>query len=262
MNYRELPAPVLAKLLSLEEVVEDLTQRVTKTHTGITSARTRLTAGFRNRTEGDDLNASLKQLISDAPVLEQKLHDAQRTLSACKAWLDSLPEGTTLEPVTVDVNGRDLPSVRAKIKTLEAELAALRAAPSADVRQRVEDYVHSMARPTITGLGKGERIKVVWPGAGFDTRGPREDRAEVLSLMALLFPDAMVAALMGEIETHSSDVCPSVLTDEIERLAFLEEILVTNAIADGKDVQRRTSAPPQAALGVRIAEATKTSRAA
>jgi hypothetical protein len=59
--------------------------------------------------------------------------------------------------------------------------------------ERFRAYVEGMARPTITGVGSGEKLKVVWPGAGFDNRGPREDRAEVLPMMALLFPDAMTA---------------------------------------------------------------------
>jgi hypothetical protein len=31
-----------------------------------------------------------------------------------------------------------------------------------------------MARPEITGVGGGERLKVVWPGAGWGSSGPRE----------------------------------------------------------------------------------------
>jgi hypothetical protein len=119
-------------------------------------------------------------------------------------------------------------------------------------------------------VSNGERLKVIWPGAGWDTRGPREDRAEVLPMMALLFPDAMTAALMSEVERMASDPVPikeratriAALTDEIEQLAFLEEALIAAAAADGKDVQRSPNARPQAVLGVRIAEAVKNPRAA
>jgi hypothetical protein len=45
------------------------------------------------------------------------------------------------------------------------------------------------------------------------------------------------------------------LTDEIDQLAYVEEALVAVAIADGEDVQRSPSAPPQAVLGVRVVEA-------
>jgi hypothetical protein len=52
------------------------------------------------------------------------------------------------------------------------------------------------------------------------------------------------------------------LTDEIEQLAYVEEALAAAAIADGEDVQRSPNAWPQAALGAKVAEATKSSRAA
>jgi hypothetical protein len=101
MNYNKLPAPVLAKLLALEQHAKDLSQRVAKTQDGIASARTRLTGGFARQSEYDDVTASLKQLVADKPVLEKKLHSAQSTLSSCKVWLDQLPKGAVLEPVEV-----------------------------------------------------------------------------------------------------------------------------------------------------------------
>jgi hypothetical protein len=117
-----------------------------------------------------------------------------------------------------------------------------------------------MAKPTITGVGRGERLKVLWPGCGFGPSGPREDRAEVLPMMALLFPDAMVKALISAIDLTSTAACPDVLIDQLDQLAYIEEILVAAAIADGRDAQRRASAPPAAVLGVRVAE--KVQRAA
>jgi uncharacterized small protein (DUF1192 family) len=142
-------------------------------------------------------------------------------------------------------------------------------APSADIEQRVRAYVQSMARPTISGI-EGERLRVFWPGAGWDSNGPREDRADILPLMALLHGDKMVEALMAEIERTTSDVVPikeratriAALTDEIEQLAYIEEALVATAIDDGEDVQRSPNAWPQAVLGVKVVEATKSSRAA
>jgi hypothetical protein len=87
-----------------------------------------------------------------------------------------------------------------------------------------------------------------WPGAGFDTRGPREDRADVLPLAALLHGDAMVAALMHEVERMSNTPVPQAerkmriakLEAELGKLAFIEEALVAAAIAEGEDVQRST----------------------
>jgi hypothetical protein len=95
----------------------------------------------------------------------------------------------------------------------------------------------------------------------------REDRADVLPMMALLFPDAMIAALMSEVERMASDKVPikeratriAALTDESEQLAYVEEALVAAA---GEDVQRSPNAWPQAVLGVKVVEATKSSRAA
>jgi hypothetical protein len=89
-------------------------------------------------------------------------------------------------------------------------------------------------------------------------------------MMALLFPDAMVAALIREVERMANDPLPqaerkkriAALEHEIEQLAYVEEALVAAAIAEGEDVQRSPSAPPQAVLQVRVAEATKSSRAA
>jgi hypothetical protein len=80
----------------------------------------------------------------------------------------------------------------------------------------------------------------------------------------------MTAALMSEVERMASDPVPikeratrmAALTDEIEQLSYVEEALVAAAIADGEDVQRSRAAPPQAVLGVRVAETVKSSRAA
>jgi hypothetical protein len=127
-----------------------------------------------------------------------------------------------------------------------------------------------MARPQITGIGRGERLKVVWPGAGWDIKGPIEHRAEVLPMMALLFPDAMTAALMREVERVANDPLPQAarqkrivaLEHEIEQLAYIEEALVAAAIADGDDVIRLPGALPQAVLGVRVVEAKRVMRAA
>jgi hypothetical protein len=255
---------VLNKLIELSDAAEFLSDKVTETEQGIASARARLTGGFRKQTEYDDLRATLKQMVDDLPVLRRRCHVAQSTYSACQVFLDQLPDDATLEPVTIHVDGHDLEEVRAKLEAAKAELAALRAVPTPapDIRQRIEDYVRGVSRPTITGMGNGERLKVIWPGAGWDTRGPIEDRADVLPLMALLHGDAMVAALMREVEANvpikERATRIAALTDEIEQLAYIEEAL----IARGEDVQRSPNALPEAVLQVRVAEAVKTSCAA
>jgi hypothetical protein len=263
---------VLSRLVELDEQVEDLTRKLANIEQGIADARGRLTGSFRKQAEYDDLSASLKELVADKPTLEKKLHTAQSVLSNCKSWLERLPEGTTLEPVEVKADGHDLEEVRAKLEAIHAELAALRAVPtpSEDIEQRIRHYVYSMARPQITGICKGERLKIVWPGADFDTRGPREDSAKVLPMMALLFPDAMTAALIGEVERMANDPLPQAerkkrivaLEHEIEQLAYVEEALVAAAIADGEDVQYSPGALPQAVLGVRMVEARRVTHAA
>jgi hypothetical protein len=107
-------------------------------------------------------------------------------------------------------------------------------------------------------IAKGERLKVVWSGAGWDGSGPREDRADVLPLIALLHRDKMVEALMAEIARMISGSVPLAgrkkrigeLEAEIVELAYVEEALGAAAIANGEDVQRSPSAPPQAVLQV------------
>jgi hypothetical protein len=273
MNRSNLPPAVLSKLLELGEHVEFLDRKITDTERGIITAQARLTGGFSKQAECDDLTASLKQLVADKPVLEKKLHGAQSVLSSCKSWLDRLPPNTVLEQVTTDASGHTLKEVCAKLESAKVELEALRAVPTPapDVKQRIEDYVHGLGRPTITGIGKGERLKVVWGGSGWNSSGPREDRAEVLPMMALLFPDEITDRLMSEVERTANDPVPikeravriAALTDEIEQLAYVEEALVAAAIADGEDVQRSPNASPQAVLGVKVlVEAKRASRAA
>ena len=74
--------------------------------------------------------------------------------------------------VEVNTDGRDLEKVCAQLKDAEAELAALRAVPTpcADIEERVKGYVQEMARPTISGISDGERLRVSWPGSGWDSK--------------------------------------------------------------------------------------------
>jgi hypothetical protein len=264
MNRSKLPTVVLNKVIELDEQVEDLTRTLANTEQGIADARRRLTGGFRSEAEYDDLRAALKKMVDEQPALERLLHAAKAVLSNCRTWLERLPEGTTLTPVKVKANGYDLADVRGKLEAAKAELAELRATPtpSEDIEQRIREYVYSLARPTISGIGDGERLKVIWPGAGWDTRGPIEHRAEVLPMMALLFPNAMVAALMTEVDAMVNDPLPQAerktriaeLEAEIERLYYTEEALLCT---NGASAERSPSAPPQAVLQVRIAEAAK-----
>jgi hypothetical protein len=227
MNRSDLPAPVLAKLFSLQEVAEDLALRVARAENGITNARERLTGGFDKQSDYHDLRATLNQLMADKPTLEKKLHAAQSALRACTGWLNRLPNATVLEPVELEVEGHDLAHVIARVNATDAEVKALRAipTPSADIKERIERYVADMGRPQITGLCEGERLKVIWPGAGWDNSGPREGRADVLALMALLHAGAMVDALLREVERMVNGPVP--LADRPKRISELAALLET-----------------------------------
>jgi hypothetical protein len=86
MNRRDVPSPVLGKLTELSDAAELLSAKVTEIEQGISSARQRLTGGFNKEAEYRDLRAALAQMVDDLPALKEKLHAAQYTRSACKAW--------------------------------------------------------------------------------------------------------------------------------------------------------------------------------
>jgi hypothetical protein len=269
MTDKNIPAAALQKLLDLSSAREYLSERVISTEQGIQQARMRLTGNFTRDSEFEDTRSALDQMLVDLPVLQKKLRIAESTYENCKSWLDSLPAGTMLEPVEVKAKG-DLEFVRARIDLTKTELRQLRGLPTsaADIREKVENYVSSLGRPTITGIGAGEHLKVVWPGAGWDSNGERTGRAEPLALFAALFPSQIADYLMKQIDRMQGDVVPfaqraaSIASREaeLEQLAFVEEALIERALANGEDVTRSSSALPQAVLGIRIAE--KSSRAA
>jgi hypothetical protein len=89
-----------------------------------------------------------------------------------------------------------------------------------------------------------------------------------LALLAALFPDRMLALVMGEVERIANDPLPvdqrpprvAALERELDKLHRAEEALVAAAIATGQPVHRSPSAPPAAVLGVRVTD--RISRAA
>jgi hypothetical protein len=147
--------------------MEHRSRKVADTQCGIDAARTRLTGGFRKDQEYDDLRRTLDQMIADKPVLETRLHRTRHMLSACKAWLDELPEGTQLKIVNVRPNGHDLGDVRKRIKDAKDELALLHdvPTPAPDIRDRVDDYVQSLVQPEVSGIGAGQKLVVKWPSS-------------------------------------------------------------------------------------------------
>jgi hypothetical protein len=228
---------------------------------------------YGNLQRADDnprlLEAELERLLADQKVLQKRLQAEQAVLSACKGWLDRLPGGTKFEPVAVTTDGRDLADVRDRIKSARAELDALKRAPapSSDIEARVREYVAKLA-PTVRGIGPGDRLSIVWPGAQSPSVYISEHTCDPLALLAALFPDRMLALVMGEVECMANDPLPvaqrapriAALERELDELHRVEEALVAAAIAAGQPVHRSPSTPPAAVLGVRIAD--KVSRAA
>jgi hypothetical protein len=272
MSRDNIHASAFSKLITLSDQAEYLSQKLISTEQGIANARQRLTGGFQGSGEYDDLRASLSQMVADLPTLKQRCRAAEAIHSKCRQWLDDLPADIVVEPVKTNVDGQDLESVREQIKAAQEELKVLRGLPtsSSDIRQKVEEYVHGCARPQITGTGKGERLKVIWNTARFNSSGPLEHIAEPLALMAFLFPDVMSDALLREIEQQTSNVIPikdrsariAALEAKLIELAYVEEALVSAAISNGSDARRSPNALPQAVLQVKIVEVVKNPRTA
>src|SRR5262249_47645436 len=150
--------------------------------------------------------------------------------------------GTKLEPVAVTTDGHDLASIRDRIKTATAEVDALKRAPasSSDIEARVREYVTKLA-PTVRGIGPGERLSIIWPGAQSSSGYISEHPCDPLALLAALFPDRMLALVMGEVERMANDPLPmaqrapriAALERELDELHRVEEALVAAAIAAG-----------------------------
>jgi hypothetical protein len=271
MNYDCLTQHVLAKLLALEEAVAALKAGADAIECGIEDRRARLWGNVRRADDNPRmLEAELERLVADQKVLQKRLQAEQSVLSACKAWVDRLPADTKLEPVAVSADGHDLESIRGRIKAANAQLDALRRAPapSEDIEARVWGYLRGLA-PKVRGIGPGERLSILWPGAQSASGSGyiAEHTCDPLSLLASLFPDRMLALVMGEVERMANDPLPvaqrapriAALERGLDELHRVEEVLVAAAIAAGQPVQRSPSSPPAAVLGIRIE---KVSRAA
>ena len=59
------------------------------------------------------------------------------------------------------------------------------------------------------GVGLGERLGIVWPGAQSSSGYISEHTCDPLALLAALFPDRMLALVMGEVERMANDPLPS-----------------------------------------------------
>src|SRR5262249_57383117 len=116
----------------------------------------------------------------------------------------------------------------------------------------------------VSGVGVGERLSILWPGAqssaGYGYIS--EHTCDPLSLIAALFPDRKVSLVMAEVERMANDPLPmaqrparvAALERELDELHRVEEVLVAAAITAGHSLHRSPSAPPAAVLGVRVAD--------
>jgi hypothetical protein len=107
-----------------------------------------------------------------------------------------------------------------------------------------------------------ERLSIVWPGAQSSSGYISEHTCDPLALLAALFPDRMLALVMGEVERVANDPLPvaqrapriAALERELDEPHRVEEAtLVAAAIAAGHPVQPLAVGPPAAVLGVRVA---------
>lgn len=248
MKRNHFPDHVEAKLEQWEREVAHLTQQVSRTEAAIASARERLTGGFEKDQDYRDVRATLDKLIADEFILGSKLAAARSTLADAKAFLAALPDEAVLEPAApVKSNGCDLHTVRRRIQDAEDEVKRLRAVPvpSADIKQRIEGYVGLLARPRVSGIAKGETLRVSWPD-------------DATSVLALLLGDRMVEVLSQEAERMANDPMP--LADRKKRIAELKaeiDTLQRQSLALGADT---SSLPAQVVLEVKVAA--KTSRSA
>jgi hypothetical protein len=249
MKFDALPAPILAKLLRLEEqaaLCEDTARRCADS---IKSGQARLRRPAVDdlpRKQHDDLIVAVRQMVEDQPKIASRASAAQEVVRTCKNWLASLPEGSTLQRRVVDTRGHTLASVRARIGECEDEFERLRKVPtpSPDLKDRIRSYVAALARPKLSGIEDGQRLRVDWPDDG-------------PTLAAFLAPDVVIAAVMREVTRMASDPLPppkrkermAALASEITELRYLEEALTTD------QHERSGRAPPWAVLGAEIVAA-------
>jgi hypothetical protein len=103
-----------------------------------------------------------------------------------------------------------LSDIRARITAARDELTKLRRAPipSSDLRDRVERRIAALGAAMVRGIGAGEELKIVWPGAKQTASGPDERSCEPLAMFALLFPKQLADAVMAQTERMANDPAP------------------------------------------------------
>src|SRR5262249_5337069 len=212
MDLSQAPAFVAAKMALLSDARATAATRADEVTGQISHLRDRLN-GRVQRADDDPvkLHIELNQLLAEQKALQARRPIDVGIIESCKAWLDRLPAGTKLEPVAVTTDGHDFAGIRDRIKTATAEVDALKRAPapSSDIEARVRDYVRGLA-PKVSGVGVGERLSIIWPGAQSSSGYGyiSEHTCDPLALLAALFPDRMLTLVMGEVERMANDPLP------------------------------------------------------
>jgi hypothetical protein len=260
MNLNQLPQPVLAQFLLLQEQAEHLAQRAVEIERRLDYCRQVNRGDIRvNQNQPfeaiqQEARAIKKEAVDLEPQLRAvhgRINGTRAVLSSVRAWIDALPADTVFEQVApTSTRGETLQSVRDHIEEIEAEIKALRGAPlpSPDLRARVEAYVESLGAPVVSGIEAGQQLEVRWP--------------DPVLLVAALMPERLVERVFDAAQRSASELLPpeerpariDELERDLERLSLMEEALVVAAIEHGDDVCRRYGAPPAAILSVRIKE--------
>lgn len=263
MNLASLPAPVLAKLLSLDEGAEFLEGKAKElawTIANLDEELKRQIVRTSNHPKQLERKRERERLNEEREAVVDRLRNMRNVSANCRTWLEELPAGTVLDQVTTSTDGESLKDVRAKIKAARDEINKLERAPvpAPDLRMQAERYVAAQASPKVWGIRRGEGLKVQWPGQ----RDTSDRNFDVLALAALIAPEKLVDAIMAKVDEIANYPIPvaqrpariAVLEAELEALSYTEEALIAAALERGESVRRSPSALPQAVLGVRVVQ--------
>jgi hypothetical protein len=163
-------------------------------------------------------------------------------------------------------NGEDVGDainrVRTEIGLARNQLRSvnLAALPKSLLKARAKTYVRELAdrgRPRVSG-DRGE-FTIAFPQAETFSISNLD---RLIALLAWLNPDGMTKRIEAEIDalpkaetalspTERNERAASLIA-EIESLEHQEEALIGMALAQGRDVMRRTDADPRAILGVAV----------
>jgi hypothetical protein len=269
------PFKVQRKLLELEQIASDSAARVAAMVEKrkrldndlevVSGEMKRLPEGERGSHQHvvDQIMAELNGWEAEVAARRRRHFNESQVAIHCREWLNLLPVNAELDEFpmseTVAEIG-DLNNLRFEIDQPKRAINEVMSAPSADMREQVQDYVRQLGNrstPDITVAGGGFRCS--WDS--IDVLGnPRS----IAGMMAWLFPAAM-ADRLDEVITdamNGAGVKAVSRQDRERRLAdlrhklmaaeYTEENLVCALLAHGVDVVRRIDADPRAILMVEL----------